>query len=324
MQLNTLTERLADWNANLQVDRESRLVRNVALTGADSKNGYRYTEAALTSALPLYQHKPVFLDHAADKSRPRERSTRDLVGSICSVRFEQGRIRGDIRVLDTDSGRTFLALVDGEAPGVGMSHVVLARRSPDGATVESIEDVISVDAVVNPATTATFRESANSAPQSPATAVAGTTSSATEPTRESSPLNPQPSTLNDSNPSQLSTLNSSFIDLKSRVTNLTLERDRLAARLRSLEAHREQEVRAQRMDALLSQSRLPDFALTPAFRQQLESAPDDQTRNQLIQERHTLITQARSTSPSSLERPPLASESPSSTAAFLAAVKRKR
>ncbi len=153
MQLTTLSERISDWHSALEVDSSARLVRNVALTGRDSRNGYRYSEVALRTALPLYDHKPVFLDHAADRSRPHDRSTRDLVGTVINPRFEAGRIRGDIRVLDTDSGRTFLALATSDAPGVGMSHVVLARRSADGATVESIEDVVSVDAVINPATT---------------------------------------------------------------------------------------------------------------------------------------------------------------------------
>src|SRR5690606_29164537 len=73
--------------------------------------------------------------------------------------YESGRIRGDIRVLDTDSGRTFLALAESNAPGVGMSHVVLAERSQPDGTVDRIHDVVSVDAVVFPATTRTFRES---------------------------------------------------------------------------------------------------------------------------------------------------------------------
>ena len=63
------------------------------------------------------------------------------------------------QVLDTESGRTFLALIESDTPGVGMSHVVMAERSRDGETVERIHDVISVDAVVNPATTTTFHES---------------------------------------------------------------------------------------------------------------------------------------------------------------------
>ena len=144
------------------MEREERLVRNVALAGRESRNGYVYSESALREAVGLYERKPVFLDHGADRGRPQERSTRDLVGSIVNPRYEEGRIRGDIRVLETESGETFLALVESETPGVGMSHVVLAERAADGLTVERIRDVISVDAVVGPATTRTFRESVES------------------------------------------------------------------------------------------------------------------------------------------------------------------
>jgi hypothetical protein len=54
MKPSLLAERVADWHTQLQVDRTHRLVRNVALTGGTSKNGYRYTEQALREAVPLY------------------------------------------------------------------------------------------------------------------------------------------------------------------------------------------------------------------------------------------------------------------------------
>ncbi|MCA8996701.1 MAG: hypothetical protein KDA80_06945 [Planctomycetaceae bacterium] len=155
----TLKERCQHWQDGLTVDQNSRMVTGVALAGPQSKNGYRYSEQVLTESVPLYDHKPVFLDHAPHATKPMERSTRDLVGHIINPRFENGRVRGDILVLETESGQTFLQLVKSGAPGVGMSHVVLARRSADSAQVVAIEEVISVDVVVNPATTTTFQES---------------------------------------------------------------------------------------------------------------------------------------------------------------------
>lgn len=137
---------------------EQRLIENVALSGATSRNGYRYPEEVLKDAVDLYTHKPVFLDHATDKTRPQDRSTRDLVGHIVNAHFEAGRIRGDIRVLNTEAGEMFFKMFESKAPGVGMSHVVLAQRSADGSEVVKIEDVISVDAVINPATTETFSQ----------------------------------------------------------------------------------------------------------------------------------------------------------------------
>ena len=158
--LQQLAEEIRDWRSDgLIVDRENRYVRNVALAGTVSKNGYRYTEQALQEATNLYHNKPVFLDHAPSASRATHRSTRDLVGSIVNPRFENGRVRGDIRVIDTEAGRTFLALAESDGPSVGMSHVVLAKRNVNGTIVERLEQVVSVDAVVFPASTVTFRES---------------------------------------------------------------------------------------------------------------------------------------------------------------------
>jgi len=154
-----LTERITDWRSpTIEVDAKSRWIRNIALAGRESRNGYQYSQEALTEAVQLYEHKPVFLDHAERLTKPFERSTRDLVGSIVNARFEGDRIRGDIRVLDTEAGRTFLALAEAEQTPVGMSHVVLARRSNDRTQVEAIEEVVSVDAVMYPATTQTFHE----------------------------------------------------------------------------------------------------------------------------------------------------------------------
>ncbi|HVJ68384.1 MAG TPA: hypothetical protein VM510_10390 [Caulifigura sp.] len=168
MAVSRLREQVSDWKQLAEFDQPARLLRNIALSGCESKNGYRYSETALKLASRLYDQKPVFLDHADKRSEQTARSTRDLVGSIVNPRCEEGRLRGDVRVLDTESGRTFLALVEGNTPGVGMSHVVLAQRSVDGATVERIEDVISVDVVVRPATTSTFRESDENPPERPA------------------------------------------------------------------------------------------------------------------------------------------------------------
>lgn len=153
-----LTEHVADWRSAVVVERETRTIRNVALAGAESKNGYRYAESALKGAARLYEGVPVFLDHPASPHRPRDRSARDLAGSVANVRYEGGRLRGDLRTLDTDAGRTLLALADADGPGVGMSHVVLAQRSGDGGLVERIVEVVSVDAVAFPATTRTFTE----------------------------------------------------------------------------------------------------------------------------------------------------------------------
>lgn len=161
--LQPLTEQVADWRAEVTVDFEQRQVRNIVLSGGVSRNGHRYTEEALRDAVSKYDQKPVFLDHAANVAKPFDRSVRDLVGIIAEPVFVDGRVRGNINVFDTEAGRTFLALMESRSPAVGMSHVVLAQRGTNPQIVERIHDVVSVDAVVFPATTNGFHESDQSA-----------------------------------------------------------------------------------------------------------------------------------------------------------------
>lgn len=254
MDATTLTERCQDWHQELAIDAVNRLVKNVALTGGQSKNGYTYSESSLIDAVSLYADKPVFLDHASDRTRPQERSTRDLVGSIVNPRFHNHRIYGDLRVLDTESGQTFLKLLELETPGVGMSHVVRAKRSPDGKTVEEIADVISVDAVVNPATTSTFRESVS-----------------------------QPGT-------SLETLDPTIQKLEAQISILRAEHSLLQEQNRHLSHLTERLQRKSNIRELILQSRLPDQAVTDFFVQQLEAATDKQTQQQMIQDRLAIIS----------------------------------
>jgi hypothetical protein len=285
----TLTEHIADWHAGRTVDRSQRIVRNVALTGGVSKNGYRYTEQALRQAARLYEDKPVFLDHARDRTRPHERSTRDLVGTIVDPRYVEGRIRGDIRVLDTDSGRTFLALAEAATPEVGMSHVVRARRGRDDATVEQIDEVVSVDAVVFPATTSTLRESAGG----------------------------NHASLDGS----LEQPDAALAELQQRLRQAVCERDALAGELQTFREQVRAEQDQRRLQHQLAASGLPAGALTELFRDQLRCA-DERQRAELIAERRALFEAARRQPPLSLERQ-RGDVSHLSNAAFVSAIRRR-
>jgi hypothetical protein len=165
---------LADWLAEATVERDASLVRNVALLGPESRNGYRYTAEAMQAAVPLYEGRPVFVDHAeaaldarpsgcgyrseSEVRSPIRRSIRDYAGQVVNPRFENGRVRGDLRLAGPNTG-WLLDLIEARPSDIGMSHVVLARRTPDGQAVEHIERVVSVDIVAFPATTRSFVES---------------------------------------------------------------------------------------------------------------------------------------------------------------------
>ena len=262
MDSTTISERCDQWNHDLSVDTGRRLVRDVALAGLNSRNGYRYSPSALREATTLYEGKPVFLDHGSNRREPQNRSTRDLVGSITNPTFQDERIRGDIRVLDTESGRTFLKLLEIESPGIGMSHVVQAVKSADGRTVEQIVDVISVDVVVNPATTSTFCESTDANQ------------------REQDRRNVSPD-LHDG----------AIMELQQQCTSLQTRNEELEALVESLQTEN-------RIHNLLADSNLPDTAVSKFFVSQLRQARDDSTRRQLIEDRFTLISERSDRRPS--------------------------
>jgi hypothetical protein len=166
-----LTEELRnhspDWLAEATVDREQALVRNVALLGAESRNGYRYTAEAMQQAAPLYEGKPVFVDHGPgpqtleDSRLGVKRSIRDYAGQVVSPRYVEGRVRGDLHLAGPNTS-WLLDLIAATPRDIGMSHVVLARRVPGSQEVEKIEQVLSVDIVAFPATTSSFQESGQS------------------------------------------------------------------------------------------------------------------------------------------------------------------
>ena len=278
-----------------------RVVRRVVLAGSRSRNGYKYRSEALQEAVALYESKPVFLDHAADLSQPRRRSARDLVGTLTNVAFEStdegGKLRGDVRVLDTESGRTFLALCEAEGSGVGMSHVVLARRSTDGAYVESIEQVISVDAVAFPATTTNFHE------QVVPTAASSTQSgkSLEAPADTSGHLSVPDHHDGDS------------------VAQIASEREQLRQQIAELEDQLGRQRRGQRRDLLLSQSGLPEAAISETFRRLVRLAPSDEAAQTLIEDRRWLLAQPPA-GPHSESRTGNASDD---LAAFVAAIRRR-
>lgn len=141
-------------------ERAQHLVRNVVLLGPQSRNGYRYSPTAMQAAMPLYENRPIFLDHADEQSSPTRRKLRDFAGQVLAPRYEGERLRGDLRLLGPHTDWLF-DLIEAAPQDIGMSHVVLGRRSAEGQVVEHIERVVSVDIVAFPATTQSFQEGMN-------------------------------------------------------------------------------------------------------------------------------------------------------------------
>ncbi|MBR9800545.1 hypothetical protein GYB59_02060 [bacterium] len=137
---------------------ENNVLKGVKLAGMESRNGYRYTAEALRNAAEKYEGQPVFLNHG-NPQRPTDRDFKDLAGYVRRPAFVEGfGIRGDIDLIENESGRTLKATAEKRGQRAGMSHVVMAQRQPGSPEVTAIEEVISVDAVAYPATASTFYE----------------------------------------------------------------------------------------------------------------------------------------------------------------------
>lgn len=301
-------------------------MKNIVLSGGVSKNGHRYTEEALREAIAKYDQKPVFLDHASNVARPFERSTRDLVGTITQSRFEDGRIRGDIQVLDTEAGRIFLALMEGRSPAIGMSHVVLAQRGSNPQVVEHIHDVVSVDAVVFPATTNGFHESDQTAlPGSWEALIEQIDDALPHAVREATGRTPRRirrvaiaegvvlaeavqsdgdathlyefgwQSQGDTVALQLTARDvaPTAIVLRERQADVLGQlRSELAAAVAERDALRDREQQRRQdeeLDALISESGLPLAVITEAFRAQLRSLPQHEQRREWLRERADFV-----------------------------------
>lgn len=288
-----ITEQIADWRLDgFDVRIAERTVSGVRLCGGASKNGHRYSDSALREAAALYDRKPVFLDHAQNLAKPYDRSMRDLAGWITEARFADGEISGEIRVLDTEAGQTLLALMQSETPAVGMSHVILARKSADGQIVEKIHDVISVDAVVFPATTRGFREGfgkeEDCEPASGGEAVAGELERVAE--------------------------------LEGDLSRIASERDRFRDRCEELTA----EIRRFEVERELAAANLTGDLITASLRNGLYMADDAQARSRLIAEHRRFVSCCRQRAPCSRSRASPSDDQPSVLRQIVRAVRGMR
>lgn len=158
MPTETFRERLAaPFTADVRVNRELGYIDNVLICGTTSRNGRDYPAEVLRRDHAKYEGVPVNADH---KDAP---GVADRVGWFSNVRpGSDGRPRGRLNVLKSHpmADRVFEA-AERRPQLFGMSHVATcstARRN-GRETVESINKVISIDLVADPATTTSLYES---------------------------------------------------------------------------------------------------------------------------------------------------------------------
>jgi len=141
-----------------QVSDDGFTITDVILCGNRSRNGYEIPASAFKDVRRLYESKPVFLDHAADPKDSGRRSLRDMAGIIRNPRMVGSRPVGDIDTEWFAEGANLLQLARRRLPGVGMSHAASYRFDKSRKVVQEVKEVLSVDCVFRPATTASLFE----------------------------------------------------------------------------------------------------------------------------------------------------------------------
>lgn len=153
-----LVERTLQGSNKLDIDREHGVIRNCRILGNTSKNKRRYTENAKRDCARLYG--VVNIDHPTDPHA--ERGLMDSPGRLQNKVVREDGVYADFHVLMTHPAADLLFERALKMPDTfGFSHNADGKVSQkDGVTiVESVESVVSVDLVQNPATNKSLFES---------------------------------------------------------------------------------------------------------------------------------------------------------------------
>lgn len=143
--------------ASSKVNREGGYIDGVLICGVQSRNGRDYPTAVLSRDYAKYEGVVVNADHGDESTVARR------LGWFSDVQPGQdGRPRGRLNVLKSHPLAEAVFEAAERNPGLfGMSHVAVCstKRINGRETVESINRVLSIDLVADPATTKSLYES---------------------------------------------------------------------------------------------------------------------------------------------------------------------
>jgi hypothetical protein len=143
--------------ATSKVNREAGYIDGVLICGVTSRNGRDYPPAVLARDYAKYESAPVNADHGDESTVGRR------LGWISDVKpGADGRPRGRLNVLKSHPlAESVFEAAERNPSLFGMSHVAVCgtKRVNGRETVESINKVLSIDLVADPATTKSLYES---------------------------------------------------------------------------------------------------------------------------------------------------------------------
>ena len=160
--MSKLTEQITFEGAKFSEDNGNRVIQNVVFLGAESAHGYTYRQEAMAKGVGLYNGVRCFINHPnAEEEKAGRRNLMSLAGVTEGARHEDGKIKGGVKLLDDQYGRKFWNIAHTMPAAASCSHVADGNlvKEGDQSFVDEITEVVSVDLVVQGATTSTVFES---------------------------------------------------------------------------------------------------------------------------------------------------------------------
>ena len=160
--MSRLNEQRTFEGATFSEDNGNRTIQNVVFLGAESAHGYTYKQEAMAKAVGLYNGVRCFINHPnAEEEKSGRRDLMKMAGMTRDARHEDGKIKGSMVLLDDQYGRKFWNIAHSMPTVAGCSHVADGSMVEEGGKkfVDDISEVVSVDLVVQGATTKNVFES---------------------------------------------------------------------------------------------------------------------------------------------------------------------
>lgn len=160
--MSQLVEQISFEGAKFAEDHGNRTIQNVAFLGAESAHGYTYRQEAMAKAVGLYNGVRCFINHPnAEEEKSGRRDTMKIAGVTGDARHEDGKIKGNMTLLDDQYGRKFWNIAHTMPTVASCSHIADGEIVEEGGKqfVDEISEVVSVDLVVQGATTSNVFES---------------------------------------------------------------------------------------------------------------------------------------------------------------------
>lgn len=134
-----------------EADKENHVFRNVAVLGSHSRNGRRYTNAALQSAARVFEGTRVFLNHREQQgTRTKPHDVRDYVGRLTGLHVDGDLVRARELTVVNESHWPLLTSIDKDPKAFGLSIDGEGKMKKNEVT--EVTAGRSVDLVSDPAT----------------------------------------------------------------------------------------------------------------------------------------------------------------------------